>query len=334
MRLGFYFAAAIVMATLTGCSSAVPDYVAREFAAPRPFEPNHYIAVEKEIPLVLASHDGKSADEVFSHGALSSGQFVLTSDLSPTNLVATLGVRQDLPYSHVGFLVIEDGVPFVYSMHSGDVDVRKLGTDGALVGGIDRESLKKVIRSNPVVSIFNPPPDADRVKLIAYIKNAYAQHVPFDPFFDAEDHSRLYCGEFIAVALEHAGAHPPRPVLLRNNAAIAYISRSLKIHDAYFLSPGLFADPARHVATFSAALNPNQIAAYLAVPRELFQRFTDDQRFGALIEIQDNGGARLRPSIGEFISQVLSMARFAKTSDPEQMAEMVHRFAGKFFSDD
>lgn len=333
MRLGLFLVATIVMATLAGCAS-MPADIAYELTTPRAFESNHFISAKNGLQVGLASHEGQSTDEVFSHVALSSGQIVLTEDFTPMSMFETIGVQQYLPYTHAGFLVIEDGVPFVYSMQSYETDVSKFGTIDGMRGGMDRTSLKDVINSRILVSIFDPPPEANRAKLLAYIKKIYEQHVPFDPFFDSDDHSRLYCSEFIAVALEQANARTPQPVPLSNNSSLAVAFRWLKFHDARVLAPGLFADSARHVATFSNSLDPKQVVAYFAIKRELYQRFTSDQRVGALIEIHSNSIVNFPPSIKQFLSQGLLMARFAKTSDPEQIAEMVHRFASTYFAKD
>jgi len=333
MRLGIFFATTIVVVALAGCAS-LPADLTHAFNAPGPFDPNNFMTAEKGVQLRLASHEGKSADEVLAHVALSSGQIVLTDDSgTPMALVATISLLDFLPYTHAGFLVMENDEPFVYEMQTDVADMRKFGTIDWLKGTMIRESLKDEISSHAIVSVFDLPPEADRGRLLAYIKKAYEQHVPFDPLFDATDHSRLYCSEFIAAGLEQANASSVQPAHFRDYTPFAAAFRLRNIPDTGVFAPGLFADPARHVATFSEDLSPAQITADFEIKRELHRRFTSDQRFGALFEIQGNSNIELRPAIQQFMSQAMLMARFAKTSDPKQMEEMIHSFAASYFAD-
>ena len=332
VKIGQFFTAAIMVSSMVGCST-LPSELAHELDFPGPFEPNHFVAADKMNTLRLASHDGKTVDEVLSHLPLSSGQIVLTEDSNPVSLMVAQGVQQYLPYTHAGFLVIEDGIPFVYSMQSHDIDLGKIGTADWIKGGMDRETLKAMIDSKMVVSIFDPPPETDRNKLLVYIKNAYEQHIPFDPFLDNSDHSRLYCSEFISVALENANARGPQPVQVRDNHTFAVVYKWFNFRDKQILAPGLFADATRHVATLSKKLSLGQVNAFFAAQRELFQRFTDDQRIGALVEVRNDGMSVVRPSIEQFVSQVIFMARFLKTSDAKEIEEMVHDFARTYFVD-
>lgn len=282
---------------------------------------------------VLAEHPAQAQAEAYYHGVpLSSGQIVLTEEGSAFSQFLTIGTQRFVPYTHAGILLIEDGSPYVYDMRAAmHLNWSGPPTD-ALQGGVMRHTLQWVIDKNRIVAIFDPPPRADRGKLIDFVHASVARRVAFDPYFDYADHSRYYCAEFVAVAMQQAGASVPELMPIRDNRSLAVVLRWLKFHDTRIMPAGAFAAPWRRVAIFSRTLTPAQITAYFAIKRELHRRFTRDQRLGVLFQWQ-GGKLRFRPEVEAFRRQGLALAgNPGMAPDPERIEAAIHGFAARYFA--
>jgi len=66
------------------------------------------------------------------------------------------------------------------------------------------------------------------------------------------------------------------------------------------LAAGQFADPARYVGALGQFGTRTAAWSYFEAKRELFRRFTPDQRLGFLLSIDDNGKVDVRPDITTF----------------------------------
>jgi len=289
----------------------------------------------KKLTVLGEQRMHKEAGEVTFQGVpLSSGQIVLTEEGTPFSQFLTLAQRDFLPYTHAGILVVEKGVPYVYDMRGG---LRPNWSGGpptdVMHGGIARRSLKEIVRKNRIVAIYNPPQQAHRGKMVTFVWKSVVRKVDFDPYFDYSDHSRLYCVEFVAVALQQAGAALPELQPLRDNPSLAVAFRWLKFQDSRIMAAGSFAVPERHVATFSATFTPDEIAAYFVIKQELHQRFAADQKIGSLFQWKQNK-LQFRPEVKEFRRQALALAgRSGQVAEPEQIETMVQKLADGFFAE-
>lgn len=217
------------------------------------------------------------------HGLpLNSGQVIVSESGGALSLLFRLFEENFPPYLHAGVLAHEDGEFYVYHAVGtmkppfGDVP-----TD-MVHGSVKREPLFRYLAHQRIAAIYDPPPGVDDGRVAAYVREAHARRVPFDPYFDPIDNQRLYCAELVALALEAGGA-PPVPRRPRSaNPSLAVVLDWLKIHATELISPHDLIHPDRQVALISRKYSPREIALHLAAREELHRRFTDDQRLGHL----------------------------------------------------
>ena len=263
---------------------------------------------------------------------LSSGQIVLSDRASALSLLMTVGLAQYRPYTHAGILVVEEGVPYVYEQE-GVLQPHLGGSPTeAIHGGVRRRSFENVIQQERVVAVYEPPPGTHPGRMVTFSWKSFLSDLDFDSYFDYDDHSRLYCTEFVAVAVQQAGGRPPDPIPLRGNPSLDVALRWLKIRAPHILAAGSFAVPERHVATFSRIWSEAEVAAYFAARREIHRRFTADQRLGHLFRWENNR-LKLRPEVIEFQKQALALASNVALADhPETVDTDIRNLADLFFT--
>ena len=288
---------------------------------------------EREIR-VVSSHSpvNRQGGITYKGVPLFPGQLVLTEHGDAMSLLMTVGLTRFRPFTHAGILVVEDGEPYVYDL-VGSLGLNRMDppTDG-IHGGVQSRPLDRVIRRNRVVAVYDPPPGTHPGRMVTYSWKSALSDIDFDPYFDYDDRRRLYCTEFVAVAVQQAGGEPPDPIPLRGNPSLGVVFRWLKIRAPRILAAGSFAVPDRHVATFTSGWTEAEIAAYFAAKREIHRRFTADQRLGHLFRWEGNS-LELRPGVVEFREQALQLARSGElASRPEAVGAAVQKLAKRFFS--
>src|SRR5690606_20508562 len=140
-------------------------------------------------------------------------------------------------------------------------------------GKMYRRKLFEYVASNFHAEIYDPPPGADGEKIAAYVRKKYEEGVEFDAFFDFHDHSRLFCSELVALAIEHAGGPKLTPQESNPNPSVVEGMRWLGVPPGEALPAGMFADPSRFVGALSQFPNRASAWAYFEAKKEVHRRF-------------------------------------------------------------
>lgn len=285
----------------------------------------------RELTLVRGPAGAQPHAVVYRGVPIASGQIVLSEQGSPMSLFYSLRMRDALPYSHAGVLVVENGEPVIYDA-VGQLAINLFGppTD-AIHGGIRRLPLDEAIDRESVVAIYDPPPGTHPGKMVTYAWKASLAGQDFDPYFDYRENVRLYCTEFVALAVGQAGGEAPQPIPIRHNDSLGTATDWLGLNAPGLLAAGSYAVPERHVATFSHAWSESEIHAHFAIKREFHRRFEANQKLGALFQWN---GRKLdyRPDAAAFRAQVMAQARDGKLgASQSEVDARVRERADNFF---
>jgi hypothetical protein len=262
---------------------------------------------------------------------LESGQIVLAEAPSAFNLVIALMPEHYRPFVHAGILAFEQGEPYVYeAIGAWGITIGRRPTD-AISGAVKRVRLREFLDHNDYVEFYDPPPAVDRSRLLAFARHHHQAETPFDPYFNAYDHRRLYCAEFVALALEDAGS-PPLPVSKqRQNHSLAVALDWLGIRaERHYQAADVIAG-ATPVAALSVRRTLTEARVHFAVRRELHRRFTPDQRLGHIVRKTATGLA-VRESVKRFEEAAQTLFPRDALAPPQARAdETVRRLADRLF---
>ncbi len=273
MRIGHVIALALICA-LGGCASFDPARV-------------RTVAVS---PGVAATWRGLPVE---------TGQVIMNEHPGATSLFLSLTAQRFAPYVHAGIVVIEDGQPFVYESMGIILPLPWRTPNQSVGGGVRRISLETFLLRGGIVAIYSPDPDVDPEALADFARARERESMPFDGHYDASDPAKYYCVEFVARALEAAGAPPMQLAPITRNPSVRVALNWLDIDPPGFLLAGELVSEERRVALISNRFTEPQIARYFALKRELHRRFTDDQRIGSVVHWQRTR-LRLRPLVDRF----------------------------------
>ncbi|OQX01965.1 MAG: hypothetical protein BWK73_44295 [Thiothrix lacustris] len=217
---------------------------------------------------------------------LRSGQIVVTESSAPINLIYLLLYPEFSTFVHVGILDVTKEGSFVYDAGG----TYKLGggsnppTDN-VSGYVKRASFASFLEDvGGTVSIYDPPAGVDVSAVIAYAKQQTAQRTPFDAYFHYADHTRLYCAEFVAQALEAGGAHSHFLVAIKPNASMRVVLNWLKVKDEKILPVYQLLKVNNWVGTLSKTHTLTELEVDRAIKYALYQRFTPDQKLGNVLD--------------------------------------------------
>ena len=135
------------------------------------------------------------------------------------------------------------------------------------------------------------------------MRQKYKEGAEFDSYFDFNDHSKLFCSELVAMAIESAGGPVIKPEPSNPNPSIIEGMKWLGVPPGEALPAGLFADPARYVGALGQFHTRTAAWSYFEAKRELHRRFTMDQRMGFMLSIDGNGRVDVRPEISAFAAR-------------------------------
>ncbi len=275
---------------------------------------------------------GAGHAETYQGLPLESGQIIVSDQGTPVSLFIALAGAQFQPFVHAGVISIEAGEPFVYESRA-TIDPIMWGppTDSAS-GRVRRTPFDTYVARQRIVGIYDPPDNVDRARVAAFARQSYADKTPFDPYFDDSDHAKVYCSEFVAVALESAGADRIEVTPVNGNPSLRVVLEWLKVPPTGIVFAGSLVESARPVALLSKRYSPAQVEAFFALKRELHRRFTDDQRLGNVF-VWRMGSVGFRPEVASFLDAGLSAAGrpgvSAESSDA-LVASLADRMLGPF----
>lgn len=264
-------------ACLLSACVTLPERVANELR-PAARSANDAVAV---VPSEVERARGPVASFDPAVFPIASGQIVVSETGDAMSLFFSLFTEDYAPWVHAGILAIEDGEPVVYDATGTLFPLPGLAPTTLVAGRVRRVALARFVRGKRVVG-FYAPADVDTAKLLAFARLHHARGTPFDSYFDAEDSSALYCTEFVALALQAAGAAAIGGSPMRDNASLAVARGWLRIRAPRLILAGQLLQNAQEVAIWSADLSRAQVDAYFAAKRELHRRFVPASRLGDL----------------------------------------------------
>lgn len=233
--------------------------------------------------------------------ALRSGQLILTESPDATSYAFFLIPEHFYPFTHIAILSIEDGEPWVYDVTGSvaTIPLKKRLLDN-VSGHVYRRKFFEYVAANLYAEIYDPPPDAKPESVAAFAKRKFQEGVKFDTRFDSKDNSTLYCSEMVSLAIRSAGGTPPALERSNSNESITKAMSWLGVPRGEALPAGAFMAPERYVASLGQFSNRTAAWAYFEAKREIFRRFSADQRLGFVLALSNNGELSVRPHISEF----------------------------------
>jgi hypothetical protein len=265
---------------------------------------------------------------------LRNGQVVLTEAPGDLSFVFELIPQHFYPFTHAAIVSVEDGIPWVYEV-TGDYSPhfhRKVLDN--VHGGVRRRPFPLYVAPNLYAEVFDPPPGVDGDKVAAFVRQKYAEGVEFDAYFRYDEHEKLFCTEFVELALEAGGAKPRPLDPVRDNPSLKTAMRWLGVPLDTALPAGVYQDESRFVAAMGHFQSRAGAYAYFEGKREVHRRFTKDQRLGYLFELHATGDLTARP---ELVSFMIAASRATQKMDPPpepndpRIREAVRRIADEMF---
>lgn len=264
--------------------------------------------------------------------ALSSGQIVVGATANPTELLYILGSSHFSPYVHAGILIMEEDGPMVYESFGSGMPIfpNERPTD-AISGSISKTPFDTYIRRQGFVEIFDPEPVVSRQRIVEFVKYHYRNRTPFDPYFDSTDHTKLFCTEFVALAMESAGGSKIKTVPGTKNRSLQIVYDWLGLQHKKTIPAILLVEKRTKVASLSSSWTHADFRAMKAIRKEIFRRFTPEQKLGNIMQ-WSHGTLKYREDIEIFIKQVAGLPEKTYASASDKVVDMsVHDLADRIF---
>ena len=203
----------------------------------------------------------------------------------------------------------------------------------AIQGAILRSSFQSFLARQRTLMVFEPNSQVDHDAVVDYVRAAYRRELPFDPYFDVRDHQKVYCTECVALALE-AGGHPEiKPVPGRENRSLKVAASWLHIAQDLTLPAEQLIRSAKPVLLISLDQTRVEILIWDEIRRELYVRFTPEQRLGNLFRWQASG-LGYRQDVQLFIDRALAMGKgWGSTPDSQEIRKAVSRLAFELYGE-
>jgi hypothetical protein len=284
----------LAAALLSACASPGPRYATWQ--------------VETQV---TASPEPGTAAVIDFHGIpVRDGQLIVSEQGSPLGMLLSLLSAEASPWIHVGIIAIERGTAYVYESNG---QIRPTWSSGppntAVGGGVRRMSLTWFVANQSYIAIHEPPASADPAKLVAFARDSHARRVRFDPWFDLDDPGRMYCSEFVALALVAAGAPAAQTTAVNPGRSIGVLRDWLQIRATHMIPAAALIGDSERVALISKKHRQAQISAWFALRQELHRRFTPEQKIGNLLSFSPLTGLDFQPPVREVIHAVDVAAR-------------------------
>ncbi|HBP16696.1 MAG TPA: hypothetical protein DEA08_02740 [Planctomycetes bacterium] len=238
---------------------------------------------------------------------LHSGQLILAEGPGAYSFLFSLGTESYVNFTHAGILVFEDGEPFVYEMtgeYKPGFDERP--TDG-IEGSCRRLPFVEYCMAYLYVEVFDPPEGVDSAKVTAWVRQRYEEGQEFDPYFDYSEHEKLFCTEFIQLAMVAGGGEPLPLQPVRTHPAVQRLLEWFQVARDASLPAGAFADEGRYRAALGMLPSRTAAYCYFAAKAEIHRRFRDDQRLGNLFMMDGFSDVDLRPTVKEFLGKAVRL---------------------------
>jgi hypothetical protein len=258
------------------------------------------------------------------------GQIVVSEQGSPQSMLLSLLVADQRPYTHSGIVVVEDGVPWVYDANA---TVRPTFDGGPinrnLAGSVRRQKLERFLGKQRFIALYDPPAGTDAEGVARFARQSHAAGTPFDAYFDQSDPAKVYCSEFVALALAAGGVPATATSPMNPNASVALILDWLEITTPAVIQPWSIVGNLDRVGLFSREHTPAQVEAYFAVKAELHRRFTPEQKLGNVLYLTSIGSLKYQPAVMGLILSVNEAAAGWSGLPPAEIDRQVRWIAGQ-----
>lgn len=256
----------------------------------------------------IETQEGEDRPATYLGLPLKTGQVVLSEAPGPYSLLFSLGPERPFDFTHAAILVLEEGEPFIYEMTGeyNGIGLEDRPTDG-IEGMCRRLPLLEYCQAYLFVEIFDPPAGVDGEEVAAYARARLADETPFDVYLDYGDHGKLFCTEFVQMALEAGGAPPIELTPVRQQPSLQRLLDWLGVDSDRCVPAGIFADPARSAAVLGLLPTRTAAACYFEAKAELHRRFTDDQLLGNLFDMSGMADITVRPAVHRFQQHAASL---------------------------
>lgn len=248
-----------------------------------------------------AARGAERPSVVMSGVRLTSGQIVLTEAPGDLSMAFSLIPDKFYPFTHAGIVSVESGQAYVYDV-TGEVKMKfKKKVLDNVSGKMYRRSFFEYVAPNLYAEVYDPPDGVDGERVAAFARKKYAEGLELDAHFRFEDHEKMFCTELVELALRDAGAKPNQLAGVHDNPSLHTAMRWLDVPMTTTLPAGIFVDPDRYIGAFGQFPSRTHAYAYFEGKREVYRRFTKNQRLGYIFELEPTGVISLRPRIASFL---------------------------------
>jgi hypothetical protein len=239
---------------------------------------------------------------------LRTGQIVFTESPDATSFVFSLVPAKFFDFTHAAIVSVEDGEAYVYEV-SGEIVTLPLHERvmDNVAGEVHRRPFYEHVAPNLYAEVYDPPAGVDGTKVAAFARAEWQKKTPFDATFDYDDHSKLFCTELVALALEAGGAPKVALQPTNTNPSLRTGMKWLGVPLETALPAGVFLDPARYVGALGQFPSRAAAYAYFEAKREIHRRFTPDQRLGFVFTLHGTGKVDMRPEISNFAVKAIHL---------------------------
>lgn len=250
---------------------------------------------------------------------LESGQILLAEEGIPGSVLWGLIPGEYFPFVHTGILVIEDDDFFVYEARAHVFPVPGRAPTTTIFGtGIQRMPLRLFVKRSRYVEIYQPGEDINVAKVVRFAKERLDSAAPFDVKFDYRDRETLYCSEFVAVALEEAGGEPAPLVPKNANPSLGVLLNWLEVDFDRTIPAAPLVNGMDFVGALGTWDSPVPVDIFMEVKRELYRRFTPDQRLGNLFRYE-RGKIEYREPVADFVETAVKLFPHDESSPPREV---------------
>lgn len=252
-----------------------------------PWVPGAIFAAEPSRSVIFSAQNNVTHQDWEKE--LKTGDILLTESPKPTNFLILAMYPEFSPFFHVGIVEVEGDDIFVYEANG---EINKLSALAGLAGGVPSDSITGNVRKTPLdiflaesrtVSIFSPSSSANIPALINFSDLHTKMKTPFDAYFDSTDSTRLYCSEFVSLALKDAGVKGNYLVKMRYNPSLQKILDWMKVADKSIIPVYKLVSLKSWVGTVSLDFSELELQVDRAIKLELYQRFSSNQKVGNVV---------------------------------------------------
>lgn len=218
----------------------------------------------------------------FQNLVLRDGQIIVTESGGPASMLMSLVPDSFYPFSHIGIIAVEQGEAVVYEARGTYKATPGTPADDWFLdtNGIRRLTVEQHLENEEYAAVYEPPPGTNASDVVAFVRRHYEAQTPFDPYFDHDTADRLYCAELVHDALVAGGWRGIEPVPIQANASLRAVLSWWGFRMQEILPVGRLLPELRYHGELGDDAARADAALFNAVKKEIYRRFTPDQKLG------------------------------------------------------